>query len=151
MGSQAWQTAGSKGGLALCSFSFISTRRKSAFLVYLYLLEGSFLDAGISYSSLSSGGRGDSKQTRKATSNANFPLSFFFLLPQPLPGTRCPEHLPARSTAPALPAAGASRARWAPRGASSGPTGKASAGTGGVFGEAPLARDFHGKRAVTPP
>lgn len=104
------------------------------------------MDAGISYISLLSGVRGDlKKQTRKTASNANFALHLFLLPPQPVPGTCCPEHPQHRPFSPSP---------WAPPGPfssySSAPTGKAPTWTGGVFGEAPLSSDFHGKRAVTP-
>lgn len=104
------------------------------------------MDAGISYISLLSSGRGDLKeQTRKTASNANFALHLFLLPPQPVPGTCCPEHPQHRPFSPSP---------WAPPGPffshSSTPTGKAPTGTGEVFGEAPLSSDFHGKRAVTP-
>lgn len=107
-----------------------------------------FLDASISYISLLSGGRGDlKKQTRKTTSKANFALHLSLLPPQPVPGTCCPEHPQHRPFSPSP---------WAPPGPfsshSSSPTGKASTGTGGVFGEAPLSSDFHGKKGCdTPP
>lgn len=104
------------------------------------------MDAGISYISLLSDVRGDlKKQTRKTASNANFTLHLFLLPPQPVPGTCCPEHPQHRPFSPSP---------WAPPGPfssySSAPTGKAPTRTGGVFGEAPLSSDFHGKRAVTP-
>lgn len=80
------------------------------------------------------------KQTRKTASKANFALHLFLLPPEPVPGTCCPEHPQHRPLCPSP---------WAPPGPfPSQPS--APTGAGGVFGEAPLCCDFHGKRAVTP-